>query len=457
MTEMNLDTPITLEHSEFVDYAFAHWLFCLENGIRPKTMCLLGPPGIGKSSAAYSIQEKMTAYVREHPELIFGVSTLKEAVALLEAERTEAVRAKHYGEVLEGKLSPEDYEARVAFVLERQEPLTEADVAAFAELLDFSSKLPEDLGGLPFRSADGFTDYCPQRWVAKLCGKYSFGVYVQDDLPAAPQAMQVAGRQSALENRIHQHRFADGVLVMVTGNRREDKASAGTLPSHFRNSVTLLSIEPSLKEWKAWYGKQKAVDPVVPAFLSWKPDYLSQTPGESKDKLGAFATPRQWFSLGQQFRAAKGCGDNVLDAVAAGLVGRGIALEFCGFVEIRSELPPPEKVLDDPKTYLAKPREILNEPSKRCAMATALGEHAAARWKKLKGEERNEVPGKLLTALAWAAEAGDEYSAVGVQTFLDQGGNLTAIARMARAAKGDPVVGRLLDHVKRALLPKGTS
>jgi hypothetical protein len=417
---VDIDAPITLEHTSLVEYAFKHWLKSLQKGINSKTICLLGPPGIGKSSAANDIADRMTAYVRKHPEAIFGTDSLDEALSLLSEEIGREA--------------------------------TVEDIKAVAELLDFTSKLPEDLGGLPFRSEDGFTDYCSQRWVAKLCRKYAFGVYVQDDLPAAPQAMQVAGRQAALERRIHDNHFSPGVLVMVTGNRRQDKASAGTLPSHFRNSVTLLAIEPSVDEWKKWYGKQIGADPVVSAFLTWKPELLSETPGESKDKLGAFATPRQWFSLGQQFDVAEECGPEVLLAVAAGLVGKGNALTFCAFVEIRNTLVDPDKVLDDPKGAMPKPLKMLDEPSKRCAMATALGERAAHRWTHLKGAAKDEVPGKLLEALAWASQAGDEYSAVGVQTFLDMGGNLTAIARMARKAKNDPVIGRLLDHVKSALL-----
>lgn len=401
-----IDAPITLEHHTFVEYAFNHWLDCLKRGVAPKTLCLLGPPGIGKSSAAYDLQRRMTDYVRAHPEIIFGDTT----------------------------------------------PPAKEDIRAVAELLDFSSKLPEDLGGLPFRSGDGYTDYCPQRWVAKLCAPFAFGVYVQDDLPAAAQAMQVAGRQAALERRIHEHRFQPGVLIIVTGNRREDKSSATTLPAHFRNSVTLLAIEPSVDEWKKWYGKQKGVNPVVSAFLTFKPDLLSEVPKDSKDKLGAFATPRQWHSLGLQFDTAQRCGDEVLLAVASGLVGKGNALEFTAFVEIRNTLVDPEEVLDDPRGSMPKPLEMLDEPSKRCAMATAVGERAAHRWKTLKGKQRDEVPEKLLGALAWISQAGDEYSAVGVQTFLDLGGNLTAIARMARKAKTDPVIGRLLDHVKAALL-----
>ena len=68
----SIDAPITLEHHTFVEYAFNHWLDSLKKGTPPKTLCLLGPPGIGKSSAAYDLQRRMTDYVRAHPEIIFG-------------------------------------------------------------------------------------------------------------------------------------------------------------------------------------------------------------------------------------------------------------------------------------------------------------------------------------------------------------------------------------------------
>ena len=448
---IDIDAPIQLDHTTFVDYAFEHWLDSLKAGTKPKTLCLLGPPGIGKSSTAYAIQEKMTSYVREHPEIIFGVKTVEEAIVLLEEARAQEVKDKFYAEVVAGKLAVDDYEQRIEFVISHFKPLTKEDVGAFAEILDFSSKLPEDLGGLPFRSADGFTDYCPQRWVAKLCKRFAFGVYVQDDLPAAPKAMQVAGRQSALERRIHENCFANGVLVLVTGNRRQDKSAASALPAHFLNSVTLMTIALTLEEWKKWYGRQKGLDPVVTAFLSWKPGLLSELPTDATDKLGAFATPRQWASLGAQYVTAEK-DSTVLLAVASGLIGKANALTFCSFVEIRSKLVPPEQVLDDPRGALPDPEKMLDEPSKRCAMAMALGDHAAHRWTKGTGKRRDETPVKLFEALAHCSAAGDEYSAVGVQSFLDNGGDLTALARVARRAKTDPVIGRLLDHVKHAML-----
>jgi hypothetical protein len=446
-TETDLDIPITIDHSTFVNYGFNHWLDSLKMGVPMKTMCLLGPPGIGKSSAAYKLQKRMTDYVRTNPEIIFGVKTLKAAVKLLEAEREEFFRNKFANKVLAGDPVPEN---ALELVLKMLKPITEADIMAVATLLDFSSMLPEDLNGLPYRDGD-YTKYCPQQWVALLCGKYSFGIYVQDDLPASAQAMQTAGRQAVLERRIHEHRFAPGILIIVTGNRRQDKSSASTLPAHFRNSVCLLAIEPNVDEWKKWYGQQKGLHSIIPAFLTWKPELLSQLP-VNNDKMGAFATPRQWASLGQQFATAEACGEEVLLAVSAGLVSKGIALEFTAFVEIRNTLVDPEKVFDDPQGALPNPSTTLDEPSKCIAMVCALGEIGAQRWKKGKGKAKTDAPKKMLLSLAWASAAGDEYAAVGVQTFLDNGGNLTAIARVARDERGDPVIGRLLDHVKSALL-----
>jgi len=127
-------------------------------------------------------------------------------------------------------------------------------------------------------------------------------------------------------------------------------------------------------------------------------------------------------------------------------------MTFLGFVEVRNTLVDPETVFEDPEGALPKPQATLDEPSKCVAMVCALGEIAAQRWKQGKDKKKEQAPEKLLRALAWVSAAGDEYSAVGVQTFLDNGGNLTAIARVAREQRNDPVIGRLLDHVKSALL-----
>jgi hypothetical protein len=413
-----------MEYSTFVDYSFAHWLDSLQTGQPAKTLCLLGPPGIGKSSTAYALAKRMTDYVRKNPEII--LDTLPDSFFGDEKakDRDRPTRDETLGVLKSSK--------------------------AIARLLDFSSMLPEDLNGLPFREGL-FTRYCPQEWVAELVNLIGYGVMVLDDLPASANAMQTAGRQSALERRIHDHAFAPGILIIVTGNRREDKSSAKTLPAHFRNSVTLLTVEPNVDEWCKWYGNQPHHDGIVAAFLRWKPELLSELPGKAS-KLGAFATPRQWANLGRQFKVANATGTHVLFEIASGVVGDGNATTFCGFVEIHNQLVDPELVFDDPKGNLPKPGNMLNEASKLVAMSCALGEIAANRCKRGKGKVASEAPEKLLRSLAWATSENNEYCAMGVQTFLDAGGNLTHIARVAREKRSDKVIGVMLGHLKAALL-----
>lgn len=384
-----------MRYSTFTNLQFQRW----KNGFATKratvTVGVFGPPGTGKSSTADVIADSITAFMRAND-----------------------------------KNAPE----------------------AICRKLDLSSMLPEDLLGLPFRDGD-VTRYCPHGWLKALCQEGAYGVLVLDDLPAATPAMAVAARQLVLERRIHDHRLSDNVLLMVTGNRREDKSAASTLPAHFRNSVMLMEVGIDIDDWTMWYGQQEGLNPVVPAFLRFKQEHLSRLPKDgAKDDRGAFATPRSWAMLGAEFDIAEET--ETTFEVARSLVGKGVATDFLGFVKIRNELVDPDKVLDDPKGSLPNPGKILNRPDKIIAMATSLGEVAASRYKRGRGKQKDDAPLKLLRALAWSTQEHREYCGTGVHTFLATAGgdSLAALLRIARSHRTDPVVGRLLVHLKSALL-----
>jgi len=319
--------------------------------------------------------------------------------------------------------------------------------AALCKVLDLSSMLPEDLLGLPFRHGES-TSYCPHQWLLDLCKPDAYGVLVLDDLPAAAPAIQVAARQISLERRVHDFKLAPGVFVVVTGNRREDKSAASTLPAHFRNSILMLDCEIELEEWCKWYGAQSNLDPIVPAFLRFKQERLSMTPHDA-DKRGAFATPRTWSMLGRQFQVVSAA--DATFEVASGLVGEGVATEFAAFVKIRAQLVDPELVFENPENALPRV-EVLNDPSKLVAMATALGEIAAKRSKHGKGKDKETAPLKLLKALAWTTRDNREYCGVGVSTFVANQGSIPDLVKVARANRTDPVIGNLLSFLKTTLL-----
>jgi len=260
--------------------------------------------------------------------------------------------------------------------------------------------------------------------------------------------MQVAARQISLERRIHDNKLAPGVFIIVTGNRREDKSAASTLPAHFRNSVMLMEVDLDIEEWAKWYGRHSNLNPVVPAYLRWRTDKLSMFPKDA-DALGAFATPRSWAKLGAQYHVAQQA-DCLFD-VASGLVGQGVATEFTAFVKVRANLVDPEKVLDDPEKALPDPA-TLNSPDKLVAMSSSLGEIAAHRSKKGKGKKRSEAAIKLLKALAWSTQESREYCSSGVSAFLSNGGEISDLVKVARNHRDDPVVSKLLTFLKSVFM-----
>lgn len=314
---------------------------------------------------------------------------------------------------------------------------------AICRVLDLSSMLPEDLLGLPYRDG-GVTKYAPQAWLAELCEAGSYGVLILDDLPAAAPSVQVAARQLVLERRIHDHYLSEDVIILVTGNRREDKASAATLPAHFRNSVCLMAVEPELEEWAQWYGKQASLARIVPSFLRYRPTHLSKLPKDA-DKMGAFATPRTWAKLGSMWDTAHRMGFGL--ETAMGLVGEGAAMEFMAYVNVKSQLVNPAEVLRDPKKSLPNPSAELHSPDRAYAMITGIAE-VAAQWSI---DSKPGVGLSFLKAVGHCCIGNEEYCSVAVNTFVAEGGRLDALLKAARSNLSDPDVSFVISFLRKGL------
>ncbi len=328
--------------------------FVLDSPDYRTPLCLLGPPGTGKTSIGPAVAEAMTIRRRE------------------------------------------------------KDPLAPAAVCT---VLDLSSRLPEDIGGLPF-IVNGVTKYAAQSWLARLCEPGTYGVLVLDDLPASTPAVQVAVRQLVLDRQIGDWKLADGVAILVTGNRREDKSAASVLPAHFRNSVCLVNVDVDREGWCHWYARQEGHAPVVSSFLQYK-DHLSKLPKDA-DERGAFATPRTWAKLGRLFDHANKSG--MLLDVAAGLVGEGVAIEFVAFVNVRANLVDPADILRDPEKAIPNPRQYLDTPDKVYAAMTGIAETAAA-WVLKGGKEAKTAERQFLLAMAHLADGHQEYAPVAINTY----------------------------------------
>jgi hypothetical protein len=382
---------LTQNFKSTVGLLFALWKDAVDNDRIPQTVTLLGSPGIGKTSAARQLAKLMTDYM-----------------------------------VAKGEAN-----------------------SAVCEVRDLSSSLPEDLGGLPYREGDT-TLYAPQSMIKAVCVPEAYGVLVLDDLPAASTAVQVASRQISLEHRVHDHHISRRVMVIVTGNRKEDKSAASTLPAHFRNSVLMLTVEPSFDGWEEW-AFENNMDSLIPQFLRFRPNYFSMLPKDA-DGNGSFATPRTWAMLGNALTVAKAT--DTLYAVASGLVGEGVTKELVAFDMLKSQLVSPDKVLADPQAALPD-RSILNGPDKMIAMVCGLADAAIIKSKdsKTKG---NTAYVQYLCALAWVTESNREYVATSISTFTAHKGNFKKLLDSVPEARAkEPRVTQMLAKLAECFQSSG--
>jgi hypothetical protein len=395
-----------MQFNTLKSYGFGLWRHFYSQKLTPKApMTVLGKPGIGKSACARGIAEEI------------GIHLNREVVDLTDE-------------------------------LQFSRPINSAVLFYAADL---SSFLPEDIGGIPkIISTDVcgtemlVASYAAQRWLAPFCVPGAVGVLCLDDLPAAAPSVMVAARQLVLDRRIGQMRLSDGVLLFVTGNRREDKSSAKSLPAHFRNTNQLLEIDTDVEKWCEWYGEQPGHAPVIASFLRFRPSHHSKTPKDAS-KLGAFATPRSWALLGTCYAVAQA--EGVLLDVAGGLVGEGIATEFQAFINVRNQLVDPMKVLMDPKGTIPNPKQTLNSPDKAYAMTTGLGE-IAAEWRKgADAKKKKEAPLLFMRAVGHCTQRDREYIATAVATYTSNGGDIASLVQAARTNKGDTLVKSVIDFL----------
>lgn len=353
---------------------YSIWEGAQRAGVRPTTVFLLGPPGVGKTSIARDLAARMAEYER------------KTLASISDKENPE-----------EHQLWKQRVEAGPCKVL-----------------LDLTSQQPEDLMGLPTVQG-GQTKFMPQKWHLEAGVQGRAGVLILDDLPAATASVQTAARQIALEGEVHEHKISNRVLIVVTGNRRDDKTGATTLPAHFLNSVLVLSITPDRESWAAWYAKHANGDPVVPAFLEFKSAHFSRLPKEG-DTNGSFATPRTWTKLGAMLQQV---GTANLSTLAAGLVGEGVAVEFSAFHKMQNQMIPPLTLLGNPKGVLPQPENILNSADKMIATVYGI---ATATVTKVRGKANTrKAVWDFMVALCWISGDTGEYTSMGVNVIRSYG------------------------------------
>ena len=163
-----------------------------------------------------------------------------------------------------------------------------------------------------------------------------------DEISAAPQSVQAAAYQIALDRVIGEHRLPENCIVMAAGNRTTDKSVAYKMPKALANRLMHIEIEDSFDSWREW-AVRTGINEKVVGFLSFRRNYLMAF-DPSNDDL-AFPTPRSWEMVSNILNGVSGDVEKTYPLIA-GIVGTGTALEFETWTRVYDKLPKIEDVFD---------------------------------------------------------------------------------------------------------------
>lgn len=208
------------------------------------------------------------------------------------------------------------------------------------QLIDVRAVLldPVDIRGLPHVSGDGRAHWA----IPDFLPREGNGVIFFDELNRAPQLVQNACLQLALERKVGEYTLPDGWTVLAAGNP-DNHRGVTRMSEALSNRFVHLSVEVDLDDWCKW-AMGANIRPEVIAFARFRPNLLHDYDYAATEK--AYPSPRTWEFVSQILNAKPA--ENIELALLSGAVGEGAASELMGFLQIYRNLPSLDGILMNP-------------------------------------------------------------------------------------------------------------
>jgi AFG1-like ATPase len=218
---------------------------------------------------------------------------------------------------------------------------------------------PVDLLGVP-HVTKGTTRFAPAEMVHRMAAG-QWGLCI-DELPQAVVMMQNALAGLMLDRVVGECRLSDGVVMIATGNRTQDKAGANRMVTQLSNRVLTLDQESSTDDWVQWaLGANMPMSLI--GFIRFRPELLNQFSADRAQN----PTERSWEMVGRLPNLSTAH----MFIAAKGLVGEGASAEYCAFRAICDTLPSIDAIRMNPTSH-----GIPTDPAVLYAISGALSEGA---------------------------------------------------------------------------------
>jgi hypothetical protein len=260
---------------------------------------------------------------------------------------------------------------------------------------------PQDVQGFPYLDTDGSVKTMrfskPAFWP-----QTANPVIALEEYNCATRAVQNVSLQLLNEGRVGEHVLPKDAFVCLLGNRAEDRVNIEKLSSAVVNRICNIKVKLDLNDWIKW-AQKNGIDPMVTAFVRFRPDLLTTFDGKKWDGVSNFATPRTWEKASRIYQV---CPDrHIRHALLEGVLGEGAAAEFLGF--LGAKVPDLDGILLNPTGA-----EVPTEPASIYATCAGLA-------KKVK-------PKTMAAMVTYLARFPKEFSVFGVKTAVTANAALCA-------------------------------
>lgn len=198
-------------------------------------------------------------------------------------------------------------------------------------LLQFS---PIDLRGVPIADVQKeFTVWLKPK-IFDFPKEPGLCILFLDEISSAPQSIQAAAYQIALDKKIGEHSLPKNCIVICAGNRTVDKSVAFRMPKALANRLMHFEIIPDFRSWYEW-AVENRLDSRVIGYLAFDNRKLNVEP--NIEEL-AFPTPRSWEFVSRLLKTS-GKEPRELHDLLSGCIGLSTAGEFEAWCRIYKKLP----------------------------------------------------------------------------------------------------------------------
>ncbi len=124
-----------------------------------------------------------------------------------------------------------------------------------------------------------------------------------DELTSAPESIQAAAYQIALDKKLGEHKLPKNTFVIAAGNTEEDLSIINEMPTALKNRFIHFRLTVDVKEWLMW-AKNKKINKKIRDFIKDNPSKLKTMEYDTESNI--IVTPRSYEVLSNLLKPLKG-------------------------------------------------------------------------------------------------------------------------------------------------------